>query len=631
MNPVAPGTEAAGSPGVVRLWGAVWAVVFALWFGHVATAGLLRFPDDWDTLMYHLPLVDHWLQARSLYAPDGLRWSDPGNNELVTLWAVAPFSGDFLYALTNLPAAVLLACASVELGRLLGLTVSFRHLAGLAVVTNFVLLKQLIDTENDVAVAALFAAGLAYAMRHAERGRTADLVLGVACLGLLAGVKYYAVGYAAVAGAVGALVIARRRGGRAAARAAVAGLLGVAAFGGYWYARNWVAGGSPVYPMRLGGGSDELAGVYTGSVWATTFLGNGRPELPGLAGEAVRTMAGPAHLAALLALPVTIVWLVASGYRRIRQPNGRGEGAARLALALAAAGCGAVLLVTPFAVEDVPGTLNQMLWKYCPVRYGLCFLTLAVLALAALMNDVAAGVWWVAMRFGGCDARGRLTRAAGLVLGTVPLLILGAGVVGQVLSLREPRLHVSLTDAVLVGGNALLLAVNARWLLGALGRSRGVAVLALAAGVGTAIGIDWLSARWHRGFAVYYDKMLGRGLFRHMAEAVPPGTAVCVQDLRGYPFFGSARQFRVCQPPVLRTYRQWEDYLRANGVRLLVARYDVSHDYREWVPTRNWIAERPRAFTPVGETGKDWPYYVYEVHVEAPPASGAVTDAQQPP
>lgn len=156
------------------LWPAVWSVLFAFWVGHSVTAGLWRFPTDWDTLMYHLPMVNHWIQARSLYAPDGLRWSDPGNNELVTLWLVAPFSGDFLYSLTNLPATVLLACASVELGCQLGLSSAWRNLAAMAVVTNFVVFKQLIDAENDVAVAAFLLAGLAYALRFADRRCTTD-------------------------------------------------------------------------------------------------------------------------------------------------------------------------------------------------------------------------------------------------------------------------------------------------------------------------------------------------------------------------------------------------------------------------------------------------------------------------
>ena len=70
--------------------------------------GLFVFPKDWDSLAYHIPLVDQWLLAQSLYAPHGSHWSHPGNYELLGLWAVAPFSGDFVIALANLPVVLLL-------------------------------------------------------------------------------------------------------------------------------------------------------------------------------------------------------------------------------------------------------------------------------------------------------------------------------------------------------------------------------------------------------------------------------------------------------------------------------------------------------------------------------------------
>jgi hypothetical protein len=550
------------------LWAAAWAALFAFWFGHVVTSGLLRFPDDWDTLMYHLPLVDHWLQARSLYAPDGLRWSDPGHNELVTLWLVAPFSGDFLYALTNLPAAVLLACASVEFGRQLGLSASFRHLAGLAVVTNFVVFKQLIDTENDVAVAALFLACLAYALRYAERGRVADLIFGVVSLGLQAGVKYYALGYAAIAATAAALLITRRRGGRVAASAAILGLLGVLTFGGYWYVRNWVASGSPLYPLGLTAASDGLGEVYPGSLWSTTLLGNGRPELPELAMKAVWGMTGPCHLAAVLGLPATITWLVVSGLRRARQPGGRSEGAARLVLTVVTTGSGLVLLVTPFAVEDAPGTLNQLCWKYCPVRYGMCFLSLAVLALVVVLDDISrlartvgAGlVRYMSPRGSNCGEKpGRTEVVTCWLFGAVVPVVFAVGLAAQCVELvRAAKLE--WVDSLLIAVNLLLIRFNISFLASWHGRYRWLLVsgVSLIWILGVVVGVEHLSQRWHQGFVPFCDRMQGGGVFEYTARDNPPDTTICVLDLRPYPFFGSARQFRACQPISMRSYPSWE-------------------------------------------------------------------------
>jgi len=92
----------------------------------------------------------------TLYAPDCCLWSLPGNNEVIGLWIVAPFSGDFLISLNNLPIAVLMACAAIELGGRIGLTPIVAHFTALAVVCQFVVLNQLLDASNDLGVAGLF-------------------------------------------------------------------------------------------------------------------------------------------------------------------------------------------------------------------------------------------------------------------------------------------------------------------------------------------------------------------------------------------------------------------------------------------------------------------------------------------
>src|SRR5947209_16239448 len=132
-----------------------WLALLAYWLGCVVEYGLLRFPTDWDSLMYHIPLIDQWLQAGSLYAPRDAVWYNPGSNELVGLWAVAPFSGDFLIGLNNLPAVILLSLGSVELARQAGLGHLCSAAAGLAVVATYVVARQTTNAENDVAAAGL--------------------------------------------------------------------------------------------------------------------------------------------------------------------------------------------------------------------------------------------------------------------------------------------------------------------------------------------------------------------------------------------------------------------------------------------------------------------------------------------
>ncbi|MBC7076973.1 MAG: hypothetical protein H5T92_01490, partial [Synergistales bacterium] len=103
------------------VWKVAWAALAAVLLARIVLDGLITFPTDWDTLAYHLPLVDRWLREGTLYVPKCAFWYCPGNNELLAFWAVGPFSGDFLVSLNNVPAIVLFAAAVLELLRALGL------------------------------------------------------------------------------------------------------------------------------------------------------------------------------------------------------------------------------------------------------------------------------------------------------------------------------------------------------------------------------------------------------------------------------------------------------------------------------------------------------------------------------
>ena len=104
-----------------------------LWVSRLLSLGLLRLPTEATTLTYHLPMVDHWIQAGSLYIPDCSHWSVPGNNELLALWIVAPFRTDFLAPLNNVLPVVLFAAASVNLAREFGIRGLWSHLVGMAI------------------------------------------------------------------------------------------------------------------------------------------------------------------------------------------------------------------------------------------------------------------------------------------------------------------------------------------------------------------------------------------------------------------------------------------------------------------------------------------------------------------
>lgn len=82
---------------------------------HSVINGVLKFPTDFDSLWYHMPLIDSWLQTGSLYVPDCARWYFPGNSELLGVWATAGCSGDFLVPLSNVPVVILWGFATLAI------------------------------------------------------------------------------------------------------------------------------------------------------------------------------------------------------------------------------------------------------------------------------------------------------------------------------------------------------------------------------------------------------------------------------------------------------------------------------------------------------------------------------------
>ena len=370
--------------------------------------------------------------------------------------------------------------------------------------------------------------------------------------------------------------------------------------------------GSPFYPLGAASAEDDIRAGYP-DMWATTFAGNGSADRWRLAAEAVWRVTGPCHFVAFLSFPLSAAWLLMTAGGRHVCASGTRPSATRAAVAVAAVGACGVLLITPFAVEDSPGSLNQLRWGYCPVRYGMCFLCLAMVGFGVLLSDLIG----VAPRFMNVGApRPVPVRWAGSAGNRITVLFLGvvaAGIVTQ-LTQQQERLPVAPIDSLLIGVN-IFFATATIQLSTRASSWRLPTVLfgaAIMLGAGSAVGIHYLSARWHAGYARAYDYAQGDGLFEYMADQIPAGGTVCVLDLRPYPFFGSARQFRVCQPPFGQSAHSCEGYLRSRSVRLLVTRFSSERDdANRWKAIRTWLQGRPSGLVPV--ENRPWSYTAFMV------------------
>lgn len=102
----------------------------------------------------------------------------------------------------------------------------------------------------DIAFAAWLLIAFYFTMRWGRSRRAGHLVLFGAALGLLTGTKSIGLMYSAIP-VLYFLYSLRGRGAKRAARDVATAAALAFAFGGFWYARNWITTGNPLFPLDV--------------------------------------------------------------------------------------------------------------------------------------------------------------------------------------------------------------------------------------------------------------------------------------------------------------------------------------------------------------------------------------------
>lgn len=552
---------------------------------YVLLYGVLRLPCDWDSLAYHLPIIDQWIQSGSLLVRDCAFWYVPGNNELIGFWWVAGFSGDFLVGLNNLPVFILLVAASWELLVALRVDWPLRGLALTSLLASDVVTRQLISQENDVAVAALFVSAALFGWRWAERAGRGDGFLFAISVGLLAGVKYYALGYAAAVMGLTVAAVLLRRGWKQAIVSTLMALGGCLLLAGVWYARNWVWTGTPLFPKGFEGLGmpDQWAEMRPKNATSTLQRG-GTLEIWKLLGQAWLAQAGPATTVAMVTSVVAAGWLLLSPKR-----GGASQSRNFFAVLLLFAALG-VYWITPNVIETVAGTRNMLRMQYHSVRFGTAPAAIATIVVAAALS----GIKPKALRATGV--------AVSIVLIAIDLIVCIGPQIGFATALREwgvlmhwPPGHSvqPVTLGLLIVDSALAVTLwhCIDW------SHRGQRRLAIG---GLAGIVMWaaatLSSRWHEGFDEHFLRTFRLPVASETEEWMEPGDRLCACVYRYYPLLGSRRQHRVKRPLYLPNPWAIENYLRRERTSLLIS-FDQDHHWTQtYAGVSPFVNQHPRAF-----------------------------------
>jgi len=236
-------------------------------YAWVAFLGFVTEPFSGDALMYHLPIAVAYAREGRVTVPElGRYWNAdlwayyPGGAYLLDQWALLPWQSGVLVDLVQLPFAAGSAVATHVLARRLGCGPRGAAWGALLFLAVPIVIGQSKTALVDVVLTFLFAAGLALALAlPANAGR---LLLVALAWGTAPGVKISAwvfllLGIGCVA-ARSCSELGPRAGLKATARCGLAAVGAGALLSGYWYARNYLLQGHPLYPANIVPG-DALA------------------------------------------------------------------------------------------------------------------------------------------------------------------------------------------------------------------------------------------------------------------------------------------------------------------------------------------------------------------------------------
>jgi hypothetical protein len=222
-------------------------------------------PHLGDALAYHLPKIGEWIRAGAFTREMGLHAhvTFPAGFELVEAWWVVFLRHDALIEAAGAEFLAVAFAAVHALGRTMGLEPRQAWLAALAYALTPGLHLSATSCLNDTAAAALVVATAALIAARAP------LPLVLMAVGLGIGVKA-TTGYALPGLVLLAFLVRGEPGSRVASR----GWPGVLATGGlaaglFWYARNLLWYGNPVYPVGEPGYAQDPVAVQMGPRWAS--------------------------------------------------------------------------------------------------------------------------------------------------------------------------------------------------------------------------------------------------------------------------------------------------------------------------------------------------------------------------
>ena len=215
-----------------------------------------------------------------------------------------------------------------------------------------------------------------------------------------------------------------------------------------------------------------------------------------------------------------------------------------------------------------PGTLNQLIWCYCPVRYGLSFLSVATLAVILVLHDLATVLQ--SAQYDMPDGR-RFKLIYRIITGSIVPVVLT--LIGMFQLFRTDARWVDEREmCLLIAGNIVCVTLAVVMIFAKWSSCRTLLLVGILVAIVPASSFTcfYLAGQWHESYASHYDEQFGGEAHTLLEKYNPETGKICVLDDRYYQFFGSRRQFRVVQPHHIGASDDVLALLQSNEINVVV-------------------------------------------------------------
>ncbi len=221
----------------------------ALTYGWILAAAYFLPPRGLDDLTYHLSSVFEYVQSHEIrLLPLDVIWpfAFPENGELLYLWSIMFTHAQRWVDGMNVPFVMVSVLTIYALLRHFAVRERDAFFAALLYALCPVVLMVAGVNYVDIIVSLFLLLSLYFTLLYHKRGKILDLYLAGLSTGLMCGMKYTGVLLALPLQALIIPALGKGRWRHAIGYAAV-----VAFAGGWWYVRNAVALGDPLFPMKV--------------------------------------------------------------------------------------------------------------------------------------------------------------------------------------------------------------------------------------------------------------------------------------------------------------------------------------------------------------------------------------------